>query len=151
MQTHTRLVKPSDLPDRYTLLRRPEAAAHFHRATKTLDRWIADGAMPCIRIGPRVLIRRSTVTAYLDALNPEAPAHRGEATAMPTGEVYISLNNAAAVLGLHRNTVDELTRSGDLPRLRFGRSRVIPVAALADLIDTHAVPATVGPLAGRDA
>ena len=70
---------------------------------------------------------------------------------MPPGEAYISLNNAAAVLGLHRNTVDELTRAGDLPRMRFGRSRVLPVASLGGFIDAHAVAATDGPLAGRDA
>lgn len=151
MQTYTHLVTPADLPDHYTLLRRPEAAAYFHRATKTLDRWIADGLMPCVRVGPRVLIRRSTVAAYLDALNPEAPSRHHPDEPLPSGEAYISLNNAAAVLGLHRNTVDALTQAGDLPRMRFGRSRVVPVAALGEFIDAHAVAATTGPLAGREA
>lgn len=148
MLTSTRLITPAELPDRYALLRRSEAAALFHRSTKTLDEWIKAGRLPVVRIGARVLIRRSAVAAYLDALNPEHSARAEPAAAGPAAGAYISLNHAAGVLGIHRNTLDALTITGDLPRLRFGRSRVLPLEAVTSYIDAQSEPATTGPLAG---
>lgn len=44
----------------------------------------------------------------------------------------LTVEQAAAVLGVGRSTAYELVRSGDLPGLRLRRRIVIPVATLAD-------------------
>ena len=35
------------------LLTRPETAAYLNIGMRTLDRWIAEGILPAIKIGPR--------------------------------------------------------------------------------------------------
>ena len=49
------------------LLTIPEAAACLHVSPRTLQRWLANGLIPTVRPGRRVLITRATVDAYLTA------------------------------------------------------------------------------------
>lgn len=146
---HTHLISSTAFPERYTLLSRREACEYLRRTVKTLDLWTADGMLPVVRIGTRVLIRRSVVTSYYDVLNPDWCAER-PAEPLPPKSAYVSLNGAAELLRIHRSTVDALTMRGELPRMRFGRSRVIPARALCEFIDSHSRAATAGPLAGLE-
>lgn len=43
---------------------------------------------------------------------------------------WLSVEDAATVLGLHRNTVYGLVRDGSLPHKKFGSAIRIPVSAL---------------------
>jgi excisionase family DNA binding protein len=50
----------------------------------------------------------------------------------------LTVEQAAAVLGIGRSTAYELVRSGDLPCLRLRRRIVVPVARLADRLGVSA-------------
>lgn len=54
-------------------------------------------------------------------------------TELPT---VMSVSEAAALLGISRNSAYEAVRSGELPALRFGRSIRIPGAALNRLLSS---------------
>lgn len=139
-------------PDTYTLLTRPEAAALARVTVTTLDRWIAAGLLPVVRIGARrVMIRRSAMSAYLTAhdtaptLDPEVPAPELDRAEL------LTYAEAIDALRLGRTTLDTLTAAGELPVMILGRLRKVRAGSLADLIDRHSHPATAGPLAGRTA
>lgn len=51
-------------------------------------------------------------------------------------EVY-SVEEAAKLLGVGRNTAYNAANSGDLPSIRIGRSIKIPKAALTKFMETH--------------
>jgi len=57
------------LPDLLTLT---EAADAARVTVKTISRWIADGRLPIVRMGRRVLIRRDTFAAFVDATTETA-------------------------------------------------------------------------------
>jgi len=57
------------LPDLLTL---SEAADAARVKAKTISRWIADGRLPVVRMGRRVLIRRDTLVAFVDATTQTA-------------------------------------------------------------------------------
>ena len=44
-----------------------EAAQHLALSVRTLERLIADGALPAVRVGRRVVIRTATLEAFLAA------------------------------------------------------------------------------------
>ncbi len=56
----------------------------------------------------------------------------------------VSLNEAASLLGIGRTLVYDLARSGELPTVRIGARRRVPVAAIKRLLET----ATAEPVAG---
>ncbi|WP_156252577.1 helix-turn-helix domain-containing protein [Pseudactinotalea terrae] len=57
------------------VLTRAEAAQAARVSRATLDRWIATGHLPVVRLGRRVLVTRSALAALLDAAT--VPATRG--------------------------------------------------------------------------
>lgn len=143
----TQLITAADLPDEYILLSMPEAAKSFQRSTATLAVWLKSGKLPTVRIGRRVLVRRSTLGSYLDALDPRRqPTPRADLSPIARG--YLPFNEAATVLGISRNMLTVLSRDGRIKSAKFVNSRYVPVSALADFIDSNAIPATTGPLAG---
>jgi excisionase family DNA binding protein len=54
------------------------------------------------------------------------------ARAPDPNKLAYSLEETAAVLGVHPNTVKKFVRSGELPSRRLGDRWLIPVAALED-------------------
>jgi excisionase family DNA binding protein len=50
----------------------------------------------------------------------------------------LSIEEAAAILGISRALAYELVRRGDLPQLRLGRRIVVPRKALMEFIDAGA-------------
>ncbi len=52
----------------------------------------------------------------------------------------VSVEEAAALLGISRALAYELVRRGDLPCLRLGRRVVIPRKALEQFVETAAPP-----------
>lgn len=143
--TPDHIITVADMPDRYRLITRVEAAGQFGRSPATLARWIADGRLPTVRIVRRVLIRESTFRDYLDASNPDQPI-ADPVNLAPVIDRYLTMNHAAELLGIHRNTVAKLVRSGDLTSVTFGHFRYVTVRSLIALIDSHTMPATTGPL-----
>lgn len=145
--TTSHIITAADLPDQYRLLTRAEASQLFQRSQSTLSAWIGDGRLPVVRIGRRVQIRASTFGDYLDALNPHSKLQARPELALVLDR-YLTINDTAELLGIHRNTVSLLIRDGALNGVPFGRNRFVPVRALIDLIDNNSTPATSGPLAG---
>ena len=59
---------------------------------------------------------------------------------MPDEErMTLSIEEAAARLGISRALAYELVRRGELPRLRLGRRIVIPLKALEEFVDAATV------------
>jgi excisionase family DNA binding protein len=52
----------------------------------------------------------------------------------------VSVEEAAALLGISRALAYELVRRGDLPRLRLGRRVVIPRKALETFVEAATTP-----------
>ncbi|NTU81346.1 MAG: helix-turn-helix domain-containing protein [Chloroflexales bacterium] len=55
----------------------------------------------------------------------------------PTQPLLIRIDEAARLLSLGRSTVYELVYKGELPVVKCGNARRIPLAALHAWIDTH--------------
>ncbi len=49
----------------------------------------------------------------------------------------ISVSDAAALLGISRNTAYEAARTGQLPILRLGRRLLVPVPALLRMLESE--------------
>lgn len=49
---------------------------------------------------------------------------------LASGRLVLSVEEAAAALGVARSTAYQATRTGDLPSRRIGRRVVIPIASL---------------------
>jgi excisionase family DNA binding protein len=49
----------------------------------------------------------------------------------------LTVDEAAAILGISRAKAYDAARRGDLPSIRFGRRIVIPTAALEQLLDVR--------------
>lgn len=49
---------------------------------------------------------------------------------MVTAEIAISIDETARRLGISRKSAYAAVRRGEIPTLRFGRRRVVPIAAL---------------------
>ena len=49
----------------------------------------------------------------------------------------ITVEEAAAALGIGRGTAYDAARRGELPTLRFGRRLLVPLAALEQLLTTE--------------
>lgn len=54
----------------------------------------------------------------------------------------VSVEEAAALLGISRALAYELVRRGDLPCLRLGRRVVVPRKALEQFVEAAATPAS---------
>ena len=52
----------------------------------------------------------------------------------------ISVSDAAALLGISRNTAYEAARTGQLPILRLGRRLLVPVPALLRMLESEDAP-----------
>lgn len=61
----------------------------------------------------------------------------------------LSIDEAAAMLGISRAHAYELVRRGELPRLRLGRRVVIPAKALEEYV--QGATAGIGSAVSRDA
>jgi excisionase family DNA binding protein len=49
------------------LLTRPEAAEALRQSARTTDTLIANGELPAVRIGRRVLVRQQAITQFIEA------------------------------------------------------------------------------------
>lgn len=54
---------------------------------------------------------------------------------LPTDRATITADEAAAILGVGRNSVYEAVQRGELPSLRVGRRLLLPVAKLRALLE----------------
>lgn len=132
------------LPEHFALLTRDDAAAFTRCDVSTVDRWIASGHLPHIRLGSRVLIRRAALRAYTD------PHTARRALAEPVADdALVTIPEAAALLRVSPGSVKRWTTSGRLHVVRLGRGVRIRLADVADLIDAQSVAATSGHLTGR--
>ncbi|MFF5020552.1 helix-turn-helix domain-containing protein [Micrococcus luteus] len=151
--TTTAPALPAGLP----LLDRDAAAELACVSPSTIQRWRAAGALPLVRIGTRVLYRRTTVLAYVAALTAPSPGPDSPAALVPppaapdpeTAAALLSVETTRAALGLGATMVTELIRTGELPSLRVHNRRLVRAGDLAAFVDQHAHAATTGPLAGR--
>ena len=50
-----------------TLLTRPEAAEVLRQSTRTTDYLIANGELPAVRIGRRVMVRQQALAQFIEA------------------------------------------------------------------------------------
>lgn len=50
-------------------------------------------------------------------------------------EVFLSMDQTAAILGIHRKTVLARTRDGTLESVRLGRKVLIPARSVRDLLE----------------
>jgi excisionase family DNA binding protein len=93
---------------------------------------------PTLRLGAqgRRLWARGTIRSWLD--QADAPAQVG-------GNLVVTLDEAAEVLGLGRSTVYELHRTGRLRAVRVGRLLRFPAAAVEALRLELERPGTVDP------
>lgn len=57
---------------------------------------------------------------------------------MPVERLAYKPADAAALLGIGRNRVFELLKSGDLASVRYGRTRLIPRKAIERFLETEA-------------
>lgn len=132
------------LPEHFALLTRDDAAAFTRCDVSTVDRWIARGDLPYIRLGSRVLIRRAALRAYTD---PHTARHfLGEP---PVDATLVTIPEAAALLRISPGSVKRWNTSGRLPVVRLGRGVRIRLTDIAALIDAQSVAATRGHLTGR--
>lgn len=58
-------------------------------------------------------------------------------TPQPTQPLLLRIEEAARLLGLGRSTVYELLYKGEIPSVRIGAARRIPLAALTQWITDH--------------
>lgn len=65
------------------------------------------------------------------------PASEG-AEPLPGERLAYRPNDAAALLGIGRNRVFELLKSGELHSVRYGRTRLIPRKAIERFLETEA-------------
>jgi excisionase family DNA binding protein len=54
----------------------------------------------------------------------------------PAREPTVTVDRAAAVLGIGRSAAYDAVRRGEIPALRFGRRLVVPSAALVALLSS---------------
>ena len=70
----------------------------------------------------------------------EQATHEHQPTTAPKLEpLLVRVEEAARLLSLGRSTIYELMDSGELPSVRCGAARRIPVAALRTWIEQHTV------------
>ncbi|RIH90871.1 DNA binding domain, excisionase family [Calidithermus terrae] len=55
-----------------------------------------------------------------------------------------NVQEVAALLGIHRNTVRKLIQRGDIPAMRLGHRILVPRAKLEALLDAKQNPAGAG-------
>lgn len=144
---------PFLIPDHLVLLDRLTAAERARCHVTTLDRWIAAGRLPTVRLGERrVLVRAAALEALAEATAtgtaPATPVHR-----LPAG-ARVTRQEAAHWLRIGTTTLDAWAHPYAVPPLRLvparmGRRLTYRAADIAALIDAHSCPATSGPLAGR--
>lgn len=152
MTVHTPAPSRS-LPAGLPLLDMGAAAELACVSQRTLHRWRMAGHLPTVRIGRRVMFRRSAVANYLEAVQgtdqtaPPAPAGPSPAEAAQ----LLTLEDTRAVLGLSASAVAALLRSGELAGTRVHGRRNVRTGDLATFVEEHSHPATAGPLAGRHA
>lgn len=143
---------PFPIPDHLVLLDRLSAAERTRCHVATLDRWIAAGRLPVVRLGDRVLLRVSALEALAEATStgtvPPLTAH-----ALPDG-ARVTRREAAQWLSVGETTLKTWATSSEAPRRRpnaerMGRRITYRAADIAAMIDANSSPATSGPLAGR--
>lgn len=145
-----------DLPEHLVLLARHEASERADCHPRTLDSLISEGRLPVVRLGSRVLVRMSSLDAYLDARRTPpviraAPAPGDNAL----GPFLADRRETAHWLRVSTSALDRWSRAIDnpdqhLPSITVGRRHVRYRASdVAEFIDRHSHPATHGPLAGR--
>lgn len=60
--------------------------------------------------------------------------HKGREGAVPSHRLTMTVDEAAAALGVGRGLAYEMVRQGRIPALRLGRRVVVPVAGLRTLL-----------------
>lgn len=144
---------PFPIPEHLVLLDRLSAAERSRCHVATLDRWIAAGRLPTVRLGERrVLLRASALEALAEAtatgITPPLPPQSLPPSARVTRQ------EAAQWLNVGTTTLDTWARPYAVPPLRLtparmGRRLTYRAADIAAMIDANSCPATSGPLAGR--
>lgn len=144
---------PFPIPEHLVLLDRLSAAERARCHVATLDRWIAAGRLPTVRLGERrVLLRASALEALAEATATGiTPPQTAEP--LPVG-ARVTRQEAATWLRIGTTTLDTWAQPYAVPPLRLtparmGRRLTYRAADLAALIDATSSPATSGPLAGR--
>lgn len=136
------------LPAHYDLRTRLEAAEALRAHPASVDRWIKAGALPCVRLGTRVLVRSTVLTAFIAAHEGTAPTAETPA-AVADPQAVMNYPEAARTLRVARSTLDRWSAAGEIPAFHVGRNLKVRAADVAAFIDRNSIPATTGPLAGR--
>jgi excisionase family DNA binding protein len=53
----------------------------------------------------------------------------------PDGQMTVTVHTVAKLLGISRNSAYDAVHRGEIPSLRFGRRIVVPLTALAQLLE----------------
>jgi excisionase family DNA binding protein len=70
--------------DKSSLIPASELAGIFHRSHRTISRWLADGVLPSVRVGPTKYVHRADVDALLaPAMAVRAQVQAAEAAGRP--------------------------------------------------------------------
>ena len=59
------MVKVRSIPETYQMLKADDPDSRV--TVSMLRRWVADGTIPCIRVGRKILLNYDTVLSYLSA------------------------------------------------------------------------------------
>lgn len=61
------MVRVRSIQETYQMLKADDPESHV--TTSMLRRWVADGTLPCIRVGRKILLNFDTVLAFLSTPN----------------------------------------------------------------------------------
>lgn len=92
--------------DKSSLIPASELAEIFHRSHRTINRWLTDGVLPSVRVGPTTYVRRADV----DALLAPARAVRAQVrNAETAGRPVLDAAQLALVRRVLADALDSLT------------------------------------------
>lgn len=63
------MVRVRSIQETYQMLKADDPESHV--TTSMLRRWVADGTLPCIRVGRKILLNFDTVLAFLSTPNAD--------------------------------------------------------------------------------
>lgn len=66
---------------------------------------------------------------------PEAPAAPAQRPIIPTERSTVTVEEAATILGISRNTTYQMVQKGEIKAKRFGKRWVVPVEGLRELLE----------------
>jgi excisionase family DNA binding protein len=111
---------------------RDEAARMLSVCSKTLDRFVSDGAIRSIKVGRRRIFPMEGIFIWLqENASSHLPPHPPAAvdSSLP---LTVNRQEAARLLSIGTRLLDEVVASGQLPRIQITRKLIFRTADLVD-------------------